>query len=72
MTLAIADFVVGGIPPDADQVVLNRCCFKAPKGDQCPITDDLEPLVVAAAAGRLRVFCRTHVDQLAKFHTRDY
>lgn len=63
----LSGWLVGGIPPDPDQRVLNRCCFKAPLApDQCPVTADEEPLVVGAMAGRLRVLCHKHFDQLVQ------
>jgi len=62
--VTLQDWVLGGIPPDPDQRDLTQCCFKPPGGSRCPATSDREPLAVAAAAGKLRVFCLYHCNRL--------
>jgi hypothetical protein len=53
------EFVTGGIPPDPDHLELFNCCFVG-----CNVTQDDEPLIVAAAGGKMATFCRYHYDLL--------
>ncbi len=48
--------ITGGIPPDSDHVALFTCSFRG-----CGVSQEDEPLVVVAAAGKMAALCERHL-----------